>query len=593
MLYIALPRSAPRAAVCSPDTMNEAALWLWRSADLREQACTRLANNRSRDEGKRGFPKQPHHPTCPNLASPEPDHSFHSLPTNCPRFLRKSKLVAIPLKPGQQLERGTSIFVPVPLWSLNLRAIFVSYRRNDSQGEAGRLFDDLVTHFGEQKVFMDVAGIEAGRDFRKAIEESVANCGVLLVIIGPSWLAAKNEAGVRRLDDPADFVCEEVAAALRRDIPVIPVLVRGAVMPRVEQLPETLTDLAYRNGVELTHARWRSDVQLLIEPLRRLLGSSAELKARSPSEATVADHARPSSPELASFPKAEAMAASRVDAATLQRIRRELALHIGPIAELVVTRATPLCNSTEDLYLKVAEEIESPQKREDFLRKMNSPSLLGGTTPVKLEGQSPVSPSPQKPTHRADVDPVPAAPPPSSARSMSMRSIAVMIIAGVLVLALAFAAAKRRQAPGAAASSATSSASPQEGSKPASAPESVHPTGEAPAGSDTPAAGPDRSTGSDRVSLPAEIAQTLLVTKIVPAYPPLARQARVQGEVVLDVDISKEGTIEGLRTQAGHPMLIPAAIDAVKHWRYKPYLLNGEPVPVQTQVRVNFSLTSG
>ena len=169
----------------------------------------------------------------------------------------------------------------------------------------------------------------------------------------------------------------------------------------------------------------------------------------------------------------------------------------------------------------------------------------------------------------------------------------MMIVAGVLVLALAFAAAKRRQAPGAAGSSATSSGSPEEGSKPASAPESVHPTDQPPPGSDTPAASPDRGTGPDRVSLPAEIAQSLLVTKIVPAYPPLARQARVQGEVVLDVDISKDGTIESLRTQAGHPMLIPAAIDAVKHWRYKPYVLNGEPVPVQTQVTVNFSLTSG
>ncbi|HEY4762945.1 MAG TPA: energy transducer TonB, partial [Candidatus Sulfotelmatobacter sp.] len=405
-------------------------------------------------------------------------------------------------------------------------------------------------------------------------------------------LAAKNEAGVRRLDDPADFVREEVAAALRRDIPVIPVLVRGAEMPRVEQLPETLTDLAYRNCVELTHARWKSDVQLLIEPLRRLIGISGEIKPRSAGgEAIVGDLARPSSQEITSSPNAEPITASRFDAATLQRIRRELALHIGPIAELVVARAAPLCNSTEDLFLKVAEEIESPQEREDFLRKMNSPSLLGGTTPVKLEGQSPVSQSPQKPTHRADVDPVHAAPPRSWVRSMS--SIPVMIVAGVLVLALAFAAAKRRQAPGAPASSATSSGSPQETSKPASAPEGVHPTDQFPAGSDAPAASPARGTGSDRVSLSAEIAQSLLVTKIVPTYPPLAREARVQGEVVLDVAISKEGTIEGLRTLTGHPMLIPAAIDAVKRWRYKPYLLNGEPVPVQTQVTVNFSLTSG
>jgi TonB family protein len=471
-----------------------------------------------------------------------------------------------------------------------LRAIFVSYRRNDSQGEAGRLFDDLVTQFGEQKVFMDVAGIEAGRDFRKAIEESIANCGVLLVIIGPSWLAAKNEAGIRRLDDPADFVREEVAAALRRDIPVIPVLVRGAVMPRVEQLPEMLADLAYRNCVELTHARWRSDVQLLLDPLRRLTGISGEIKARKASgEAIVAEHARPSSQKLASSPNAEPITESRFDAAALQRIRRELALHIGPIAELVVARATPLCNSTEELFLKVAEEIESPPEREDFLRKRNSPSLLGGTMPVKLEGQSPVSHTPQKPTHRNDVDAVHAAPPRSSARSM--KSIPGMIVAAVLVLALAFAAAKRRSAPGAPASSATSSGSLQEGSKPAS--ETVHPTDQSPAGSDTPAAGPDRDAGSERVSLPAEIAQSLLVTKIVPAYPPLARQARVQGKVVLDVDISKEGTIEFIRKPAGHPMLIPAAIDAVKHWRYKPYLLNGEPVPVHTQVTVNFSLTSG
>jgi hypothetical protein len=213
-----------------------------------------------------------------------------------------------------------------------LRAIFVSYRRNDSQGEAGRVFFDLVTHFGEQKVFMDVAGIEAGRDFRKAIEESVANCGVLLVIMGPSWLTATNEAGIRRLDDPADFVREEVAAALRRDIPVIPVLVRGAGMPRVEQLPDTLKDLAYRNCVELTHARWRSDVQLLLEPLGRIIGQSGETKARTVNgEARVADQTRPSSQELASSPKANDVAASHFDTATLQQIRRALALHIGPI----------------------------------------------------------------------------------------------------------------------------------------------------------------------------------------------------------------------------------------------------------------------
>ena len=154
-------------------------------------------------------------------------------------------------------------------------AIFISYRRNDSQGEAGRLFDDLVQPFGEDMVFMDVAGIEVGRDFRKAIEESVSKCGVLLVVMGPQWLDARDENAARRLDDPGDFVRIETASALRRDIPVIPVLVHGAAMPRAEQLPENLRDLAYRNCIELTHARWKSDTQLLIEALRRLLGEKA------------------------------------------------------------------------------------------------------------------------------------------------------------------------------------------------------------------------------------------------------------------------------------------------------------------------------
>ena len=153
-----------------------------------------------------------------------------------------------------------------------MRAIFISYRRNDSEGEAGRLFDDLVEQFGEDSVFMDVTTIEAGRDFRKVIDESVATCGVLLAIIGKNWLDAKSDTGIRRLDEPTDFVRLETASALRRDIPVIPVIVRGATMPHPDQLPDDLKDLAYRNFVELTHARWTSDIQLLITALRKLPG---------------------------------------------------------------------------------------------------------------------------------------------------------------------------------------------------------------------------------------------------------------------------------------------------------------------------------
>ena len=93
------------------------------------------------------------------------------------------------------------------------------------------------------------------------------------------------------------------------------------------------------------------------------------------------------------------------------------------------------------------------------------------------------------------------------------------------------------------------------------------------------------STTLKRVSVSPEVAQDLLTNKVMPTYPNLARQAHVQGMVVLDVDISKEGAIESLRTVSGHPMLIPAAIDAVKQWRYKPYLLNGCQSPCRHRLQ--------
>ncbi len=149
------------------------------------------------------------------------------------------------------------------------RAIFINYRRDDAGGEAGRLFDDLTRAFSEDTVFMDVSGIEPGKDFRKSIDENVAACGVLLAVIGPLWLTIADPTGTRRLDSPNDFVRLEIASALARSIPVIPVLVRNASMPHAEALPEALQDLAYRNAVELTLPRWNSDVALLVAALRK------------------------------------------------------------------------------------------------------------------------------------------------------------------------------------------------------------------------------------------------------------------------------------------------------------------------------------
>jgi protein TonB len=108
----------------------------------------------------------------------------------------------------------------------------------------------------------------------------------------------------------------------------------------------------------------------------------------------------------------------------------------------------------------------------------------------------------------------------------------------------------------------------------------------------TPVAVPKIAT-PQRVRVSTGVATGLLIRKVTPNYPPLAKQARIQGSVVLQAEISKDGTIQNLQLISGHPMLAPAAIEAVKQWRYKPYLLNGEPVAVETQVVVNFSLSGG
>jgi periplasmic protein TonB len=108
----------------------------------------------------------------------------------------------------------------------------------------------------------------------------------------------------------------------------------------------------------------------------------------------------------------------------------------------------------------------------------------------------------------------------------------------------------------------------------------------------TPIAVPRVAT-PQRVRVSQGVTQGLLLRKIQPTYPPLARQARIQGSVLLQAEISKDGSIQNLRLISGHPMLAPSAIEAVKQWKYKPYILNGEPVEVETQITVNFTLAGG
>jgi beta-lactam-binding protein with PASTA domain len=159
--------------------------------------------------------------------------------------------------------------------------VFISYRREDSAGHAGRLFDRLRATFGNDRVFMDITGIEAGVDFVETIEQAVASCQVLVTVIGPEWLTCTDALGRPRLEDPADFTRIEIAAALKRNVRVVPVLIAGASMPPAEALPGDLRALARRQAVELRDTRWDADADFLLGVLKRVLGSGPAADAPS------------------------------------------------------------------------------------------------------------------------------------------------------------------------------------------------------------------------------------------------------------------------------------------------------------------------
>lgn len=151
--------------------------------------------------------------------------------------------------------------------------IFLSYRRDDAAGFAGRLADALEEEFGAGSVFRDVDDIRPGEDFVQAIESHLRDVGAVLVMIGPRWLTA-GAAGQRRLDDSGDFVRQEIQAALASGKPLIPLLVGGATIPPKADLPDAIAGLARRQAVVLSDGSWRDDVKRLVVSLRPLLSDT-------------------------------------------------------------------------------------------------------------------------------------------------------------------------------------------------------------------------------------------------------------------------------------------------------------------------------
>ena len=146
--------------------------------------------------------------------------------------------------------------------------IFISYRREDSAGYAGRVRDRLVDKLGKS-IFMDVDNIPLGTNFVKALQEEVGTCNALLAVIGEDWLDVRDKNGRRRLDNPSDSVRVEIGTALQRGIPVIPILLEGTVIPSADQLPEDLQELSLRNGINVHHASFQADMDRLIQGLKR------------------------------------------------------------------------------------------------------------------------------------------------------------------------------------------------------------------------------------------------------------------------------------------------------------------------------------
>lgn len=156
--------------------------------------------------------------------------------------------------------------------------LFISYRRSDARGIAGRLSDTLGAYFGDERVFRDIENIAGGADFGNVITQALQTADAVIVLIGPDWLSLKNDKGQRRLDDPQDWVAQEIATAIELKKPIFPVLVENASMPRAEELPDRLKPLTRYNALSISDDRWKTDVQRLGKIISFEIPSASERK---------------------------------------------------------------------------------------------------------------------------------------------------------------------------------------------------------------------------------------------------------------------------------------------------------------------------
>lgn len=294
-----------------------------------------------------------------------------------------------------------------------MSALFLSYRRDDSSGYAGRLFDTLVARFGRENVFMDIETLEPGLDFIDGIDRAIRSCGAVVAMIGPNWLSATNSQGGRRLDDPKDFIRLEIATALKRGVRVIPVLVHDAAMPSEDELPEPLRPLCRRQSFEISDSRWEFDVGRLADVLEPVIAESAAATAPASggNRANGEPQTRGTPPGGGPSPGSN---------------------RTGPIAALAVLLAAVLAGGWWFGLRQVAEPeatsvttVPEPPFEEGPSPTLQTPAMgpsaaatqgdepAAGNEPAKIVSEAPPSPPPQTSEPRSDVvaEPRPIAPP--------------------------------------------------------------------------------------------------------------------------------------------------------------------------------------
>jgi TIR domain len=194
-----------------------------------------------------------------------------------------------------------------------LPRIFISYRRDDSQAQVGRLYGELRDHFGKHAIYRDIDSMKPGEQFADRIERELRSAAAVVAVIGDTWLDVTDAEGNRRLEMPNDYVRQEIATALREGKPLIPLLVNGAQMPRPERLPEELAPLVTRNALELVDRWWKWGMRDLFEALEAIVGAPA-------SDIEAGDHEREES-------KAEDLEAERQRFRRAGAVREFLASH--------------------------------------------------------------------------------------------------------------------------------------------------------------------------------------------------------------------------------------------------------------------------